>query len=258
MSKFFDDEREVDYGVEKYYNDHKPQPPKLPESKNGGVSNEAYLNDYRNRMPFHYIEEGTDGYYYWQYGATMEILFEITDEVALTDPVQEYVTDVRENGQTIVDRETGVANIILGSMAKENVEDYYTAEQTMALFSKLMAVITQIQEVSSDNKQQIFNLWQYVFKLVAENNQLKSVLANLSEQSTQLRQQLADLSQQFADYKEKTDAAIEELKYGKFYEDGVILRGGSANKVPVDLIHGGSASKVGEVIYYGQGASLAN
>lgn len=51
----------------------------------GGVSPEALYNDYRNRMPFHYVEDDTnDGYYFWSYGATMELEIELEGEVAVT------------------------------------------------------------------------------------------------------------------------------------------------------------------------------
>ena len=54
--------------------------------KDGGVSPEARQNDYRNRMPFHYVENpGDDGYYYWQYGATIDIEFTLENEVAFSD-----------------------------------------------------------------------------------------------------------------------------------------------------------------------------
>lgn len=53
---------------------------------NGGVSNEYLYNDYRNRMPFHYIEDGrSDGYYYWTYGATMELSIRLSDALAVGD-----------------------------------------------------------------------------------------------------------------------------------------------------------------------------
>lgn len=50
---------------------------------NGGISNQSRYNDYRNRLPFHYIEDGeTDGYYYWTFGATMELCIELSNEIA--------------------------------------------------------------------------------------------------------------------------------------------------------------------------------
>jgi len=56
------------------------------ECENGGVSNEYLYNDYRNRMPFHYIEDGkSDGYYYWTYGATMELSIRLSDALAVGD-----------------------------------------------------------------------------------------------------------------------------------------------------------------------------
>ena len=71
------------------------------DNKNGGISPEAQYNDYRNRMPFHYVEDGrSDGYYYWQFGQTMEIEFTLEDNISYTDgvanayfPISEYFKD---------------------------------------------------------------------------------------------------------------------------------------------------------------------
>lgn len=74
MSRFFD---------EPVLNDDQKEC--LERCKNGGVSNEAYWNDYRNRMPFHYIEDpNTDGYYYWTFGATMNMQITLEDDFAYT------------------------------------------------------------------------------------------------------------------------------------------------------------------------------
>lgn len=74
MSRFFDDPVLSD-----------EQKDCLLKCKNGGVSNEAYWNDYRNRMPFHYIEDpNTDGYYYWSFGSTMSMKIILEDDFALT------------------------------------------------------------------------------------------------------------------------------------------------------------------------------
>lgn len=109
----------------------------------GGVSNEAYLNDYRNRKPFHYIEEGTDGYYYWQYGATMEIEIEIVDEVAFTtEEVPVFpVEDVLVGGESVLDEDR---KVVLGTMAKENAEDYYQ--------KNLIDVVNAAQELLIQNE----------------------------------------------------------------------------------------------------------
>jgi len=56
---------------------------------NGQVSPESRYNDYRNRLPFHYIEDGeNDGYYYWTYGATMELSIILSDDVACGEDLQ--------------------------------------------------------------------------------------------------------------------------------------------------------------------------
>lgn len=64
--------------------------------ENGQVSPESRYNDYRNRLPFHYIEDGeNDGYYYWTYGATMELSIILSDDVAWGEdkPVSEIEVD---------------------------------------------------------------------------------------------------------------------------------------------------------------------
>lgn len=139
MSRFFDDDEDVrDSGVACNHADTDlPRPRPVPTSRNGGTSNAAYLNDYRNRAPFHYIEEGTDGYYFWQYGAQMEIEFEISDEIANTEPVPPYVTSVRVGMVSVVDPETMIA--YLGTMAAEAKEDYYTAKAVDEINAELVA-----------------------------------------------------------------------------------------------------------------------
>lgn len=64
--------------------------------ENCQVSPESRYNDYRNRLPFHYIEDGeNDGYYYWTYGATMELSIILSDDVAWGEdkPVSEIEVD---------------------------------------------------------------------------------------------------------------------------------------------------------------------
>lgn len=65
--------------------------------KNGEVSNEAYWNDYRNRMPFHYIEDpNTDGYYYWQFGSTINLEIILEDDFAYTDGEENFYIPISE------------------------------------------------------------------------------------------------------------------------------------------------------------------
>ena len=150
MSRFFDDE--PDFDVVQEHEDRCPRP-HLPHEHNGGISNEAYLNDYRNRMPFHYIEEGKDGYYYWQYGATMEIEFTITDEAAHTNEIPPYLVDVRVNGKSIVDEDTGIADIVHGSMADEDRNDYYTRTQVDRVVGEAVKRMNEaLQKMNSLNK----------------------------------------------------------------------------------------------------------
>lgn len=110
---------------------------------NGGTSPQSAYNDYRNRMPFHYISDDVpDGYYYWQFGQTisMEILFE--DEVAFTSnnanfyvPISEFMKDSNRiirfvlhdfRGQEIYRQETPANELIYDGatvIAKFNVTE---------------------------------------------------------------------------------------------------------------------------------------
>lgn len=108
------------------------------------ISPEAYLNDYRNRMPFHYIEEGSDGYYYWQYGSIMDLVINFVDEIAQSEDMPEAVLDVRIDDKSVVDPVTGVAH--LGSMAVRNTADYYTLQQTDKIVGGLSQQIKDLQE----------------------------------------------------------------------------------------------------------------
>lgn len=127
MSRFFDDNFE-DEGSRQSHVDHDSGTRySIPDQgTSGGVSNEYCMNDYRNRMPFHYLENGTDGYYYWTYGATMEIELIFTDvSLAITSEIPQFVIQVNKNGQNATDPTTMIANIEVGSMAEESTDDYY-------------------------------------------------------------------------------------------------------------------------------------
>ena len=134
MARFFEDDRLVDCGAIQSQEDAEGVvEPNVGE--NGGISNQYCLNDYRNRMPFHYVEEGDDGYYYWHYGATMVIEIELEDlSLAITDDTPLFVIDVKRNGQSITDPAM-IADILLGSMADEDREDYYTKQQIIDKFN---------------------------------------------------------------------------------------------------------------------------
>ena len=108
------------------------------------ISPEAYLNDYRNRMPFHYIEEGSDGYYYWQYGSIMDLVINFVDEIAQSEDIPEAVLDVRIDDKSVVDPVAGIAH--LGSMALHADSDYYTLHQTDKIIGVLSQQIKDLQE----------------------------------------------------------------------------------------------------------------
>lgn len=137
--------KELDEDILLGHLDHNRAPHAAPMCEDGGTSNEAFLNDYRNRMPYHYIEQGTEGYYYWQYGATMEIEFEISDEIASTDPTPPFIVDFRVNGQSLVDKVTGIVDLTLGSMAKEDKANYYTVNQANDVFKRAMDLAKQAE-----------------------------------------------------------------------------------------------------------------
>lgn len=108
------------------------------------ISPEAYLNDYRNRMPFHYIEEGSDGYYYWQYGSIMDLVINFVDEIAQSEDVPDAVIDVRIDDKSVVDPVAGIAH--LGSMALKSSSEYYTLQQTDKIVGILSQQIKDLQE----------------------------------------------------------------------------------------------------------------
>ena len=108
------------------------------------ISPEAYLNDYRNRMPFHYIEEGSDGYYYWQYGSIMDLVINFVDEIAQSEDVPDAVIDVRVDDKSVVDPVAGIAH--LGSMALKSSSEYYTLQQTDKIVGILSQQIKDLQE----------------------------------------------------------------------------------------------------------------
>lgn len=152
MSKFFGGEEEFDRGVAANHRDSADYPHAAPEDQDGGTSNQAFLADYRNRLPYHYIEQGDDGYYYWNYGETLVLEFTLEDGVAITDPTPEFVTDVRVNGISVTDVSTGIADILLGSMAFCNTEDYPTREEVDGLLLNLEVLLKEAEERTQEAK----------------------------------------------------------------------------------------------------------
>lgn len=152
MSRFFGGEEEFDRGVAENHRDAANYPHAAPEDDDGGVSNQAFLADYRNRMPYHYIENGEDGYYYWNYGETLVLEFTIEDGVASTDPTPEFVTDVRVNGISVTDAATGVADILLGSMAFKNETDYTSKEELEGLLHRFEAALDDAEQKANQAK----------------------------------------------------------------------------------------------------------
>ena len=170
MSRFFNDENSIDTGAIQTQLD-RAQRLHISEGcdTNGGISNEYYLNDYRNRMPFHYIEDSNDGYYYWQYGATMVIEFIFEDAVAITDDTPKFVTQVRKNGKNITNLGTMVADIVLGTMADEGIDNYYTRNEIntkiLSLWNSLNAKTSSITNELIITKNELESARQQLVKI---------------------------------------------------------------------------------------------
>lgn len=169
MSKFFrSDATSIDPDVVKMHEDYARSISVATTDSNGGTSPEQYLAEYREREPYHYIEEGSDGYYYWQYGETVVIELELTDELAFTDPVPDFVVDVRLNGQSLVDKSTGVVNLGLGTMARESADNYYTASQIEELFAQVLSKTTALSELADELERSADGMTRAIYNIIAE------------------------------------------------------------------------------------------
>lgn len=181
MSRFFEDDTMIDRGAQQSQQAAQSGDRFIEPEANtsGGVSNQYYLNDYRNRMPFHYVEEGNDGYYYWHYGATMVIEVEMEDlSIAHTDDTPLFVVDVRRNGDTVVDSAM-IADILLGTMADESKEDYFTktelTEQITAIWNTITARATTLHNYIlqvDDRGRQTRDTLAAIFTRVLEGNNI--------------------------------------------------------------------------------------
>lgn len=181
MSRFFEDDTMIDKGAQQSQQAAQSGERFIePDAgTSGGVSNQYYLNDYRSRMPFHYIEEGNDGYYYWHYGATMVIEVEMEDlSIAHTDDTPLFVIDVRRNGTTVLDSAM-VADILLGTMADEAKEDYFTkaelTEQITAIWNTITARATTLHNYIlqvDDRGRQTRDTLATIFTRVLEGNNI--------------------------------------------------------------------------------------
>ena len=121
--------------------------PRLPVDHGAGLPNSTVGNDYRNRMPFHFVDEQTgEDFFGWQYGQTMELFITFAGEPDLEQ--QPFVTDVLQttkdvpnSTKSVVDKATKIANFELGSMAFTDVDVYakkdYFAERMTAFLTRL-------------------------------------------------------------------------------------------------------------------------
>lgn len=189
MSKFFDedvysDEQEDMNKPEHEYRGEGPARGCRPYDRlgldkrecNGGVSNEAYQNDYRNRKPFHYISEGiSDGYYYWQFGATMKMEFILEDEVAFGDseedtyvPISDFMRD--SNKQVVFSLRDFRGNEIWKQVSKvkdmiitdTEVKVYFRISEDLSAIMvpnryKLIIFITEEVQADLGETQEVYN-----------------------------------------------------------------------------------------------------
>ena len=169
MSKFFGtNSNNIDPDVVQAHEDYVRIVPEYIKDDNGGTSPEQSLQDYQSRAPYHYIEEGSDGYYYWEYGETVVIELTISDEIAITDPTPEFVVDVRINGDSVVDKTTGVADLGLGSMAKEAAADYYTAAQVQDLFNRVLLKAQALNELADEIDRRATGMTEAIYNIIAQ------------------------------------------------------------------------------------------
>lgn len=169
MSKFFGtNSNNIDPDVVQAHEDYVRTVPEYIKDDNGGTSVEQSLQNYRRGDPYHYIEEGSDGYFYWEYGETVVIELTISDEIAITDPAPEFVVDVRINGDSVVDKSTGVADLGLGSMAKEAAADYYTAAQVQDLFNRVLLKAQKLNELADEIDRRATGMTEAIYNIIAQ------------------------------------------------------------------------------------------
>ncbi|MCM1322796.1 MAG: hypothetical protein NC218_01285, partial [Acetobacter sp.] len=185
-----------------------PRKPRLPKEKGlgGGLSNQAPLNDYRNRMPFRVVKEDGQEYYYWQYGAIFELELEITDvEIPL---VPDAVVDVVTQKGTIVDPHSKIASISLGSMSQEDKDDYMSASAIEKLLQRAVTVINNAKRLISDANKQMDALE----KVLAGGGTVDDVvIQNIQTQITELRATVA----KFERYADEMDDIRKNLEAAK-------------------------------------------
>ena len=194
-----------------------PPTPHLPVDYGAGVPNSYTGNDYRNRMPFHFVDKNTgEEFYGWQYGQTMELFVTFEGEPELEE--QPYVTDVlrtTENveGSTksIVDKETKIANLEVGTMAFTDASIYpkktyfssritklmirlnlmrSTAVQALNLLEKMASEMSKGDEMNSKLIEELQH--QIVVLKDTLNSRIDGVEKKLDKEITRLEQKITD------------------------------------------------------------------
>lgn len=186
----------------------KPRQPKLPKEQGlgGGLDNQAPLNDYRNRMPFHKeVKDGVD-YYYWQYGAIFELELEIEDpELPL---IPQHVVDVLTLDDSIVDRETKIANVLLGTMATKGIDSYLRAEKVEKLLTKTITIVNNARQLTAKANQ----LMDAIERALKGGGDVSDVvIESIQAQIGELRLAVSNL-ERYADDIEGIRAELQEIR----------------------------------------------
>ncbi len=207
MTNFFDN-----------FDDIGDTPQDAEYSVQGGVSNAAYLNDYRNRMPFHYIQNGTDGFYYWQYGSTMEIEIEIIDEVAFSsgeDTPVFPVEDIKIAGESVLD-ENRVATF--GTMATKPANDYFTKVE-VGILNELQNVVINQEITRADLQEKALNT--KIDSEVSRALEVEEELRNTITLLVRFLGQVPELESAFNAFVLQTNTTLQDI-YDKLNGEGWI------------------------------------
>lgn len=203
MARFYDDSDIIEPKQKK------PRKPRLPREvgHTSNIHNDVYMNDYRNRMPFHYVSD-TEEYYYWQYGSVIEVEFTISDEeVKVANSI--YLSDILENGKSIVDEKTKIANLILGSMSQEDKDLYITAQELRQLVAEITHVINNARQAARRTNRLLDRI---DFALHKGGEQVNSVLIEeLQHQMNELRKEVQGYTDRIVSLEEAAAKAIERL-----------------------------------------------
>lgn len=184
--------------------------PHLPVDYGAGVPNSYTGNDYRNRMPFHFEEDGED-FYGWQYGQTMELVITFGGEPPLEE--QPYVTDVLRtveqvagSTKTIVDKDTKIAYLNVNSMAFADASLYARKSYFSARLTELMVRLN----VMRSDAVRALNILSRIQEELAKGDEMNSkLIEELQRQIVELKE---STEQRFTEFDKKFSKEIEDIK----------------------------------------------